>query len=121
MQAEAGADWEALARRLSQLPANHRRVVVALLEVFARELRELARVGAVAAHEEDASQLETLAYRLRGEKARRNWHAVLALLEVHLEELEPRKLAGYGPLSAEQENAMRDLVAKLRSLLSPAE
>lgn len=119
MHAE-GEDWEELVERLSRLPANHLRVVVAQLEVFARELRELVRVGALAADERDVSRLEQLASRLRGEKPRRNWRAVLALLEVQLEEMEPRKLSGYGPLSPEQENALRDLLRQLQNLLARA-
>lgn len=120
MHAEREADWEALAERLSRLPANHRRVVVALLDVFARELRELSRVGVVAASEGEIASLETLATHLRGSKPNRNWQAVLTLLEVQLEELQPRKLSAYGPLTAEQENTMCELVRRLQSLLSRA-
>ncbi|BCW92734.1 MAG: hypothetical protein KatS3mg007_0628 [Thermoanaerobaculum sp.] len=120
MHSQSQTDWEALLRRLTELPANHRRVVVALLEVFARELRELARVGVVAANEEEFAGLEKLAAHLRGGKPNRNWQAVLTLLEIQLEELQPRKLSAYGPLTAEQENAIRHLVAKLQSLLATA-
>ncbi len=120
MRAAGGPEWEALAQRLARLPANHRRVVVALLEVFARELRELSQAGVVAAGAEDVAHLESLAARLRGGPWRRNWEAVLALLEIQLEELQPRKLSSYGPLTPEQENTVHDLVGTLHSLLSRA-
>lgn len=118
-QAPGPLGCEGLAERLARLPANHRRVVVALLEVFLRDLRELARAGAVVAGEHEVAELEGLAARLRGRTSQRNWQAVRTLLEVQLEELNPRRLLGYGPLTADQETAIADLVRYLESLLEP--
>lgn len=118
---EGSPRWRALENELRELPENHRRVVVALLEVFIRDLRELLRAGMVAATAKDLENLEALWVSLRGGPSSRNLEAMKALMEVQLEELEPRRLAGYGPLTPEHEKSLRGLVAWLRALLADSE
>lgn len=119
MEPPRWSSLDQLAPRLEVLPDNHRRVIVALLEVFSRDLRELSRAGAIAAGEAEIRALEQLASRLRGGTRLHNWEAVRVLLEVQLEELEPKRLSAYGELTPEHQAAVGELVSFLRHLLSP--
>ncbi|MCS7182191.1 MAG: hypothetical protein NZ869_03690 [Thermoanaerobaculum sp.] len=108
-----------LAEPLAALPDNHRRVVVAVLELFLRHLAQLVQEGLAAAEEADLRELERLWIELRGGKPTPNWEAVRSLLQVQLEELEPQRLAAYGPLTEEQRGTVAALVQWLRSSLEP--
>ncbi|MGC8915640.1 MAG: hypothetical protein ACP5NF_01515 [Thermoanaerobaculum sp.] len=104
--------------QLPRLSENHRRVVVTLLEVFLRDLRELSPAGVVAATPSDLQNLEALWVSLRGGVRTRNLEAVKALLGVELGELETGRLGGYGPLLPEQQESLGRLGSVLRQLLA---
>jgi hypothetical protein len=103
--------------QLELLPENHRRVLAAALPLIQAALEELVKAGKVRASEADLQQLAAYVQALRPAQAR-NLEAVRAFLLVQLDDLEPQRLSGYGPLSQEQATILHDLVAHLRHLAS---
>jgi hypothetical protein len=104
---------------LARLPANHRRVVAALLATLSRHLAELSASGAIAASGEDVGQLSDLARTLASGPPEGRDEALRQALLVQLDDVEPERLAGYGPLSPDQEGTLNALVAALRVMLGP--
>jgi hypothetical protein len=107
------------AGRLRALPENHRRVVGAALRTILQRLPELVRLGVTLLDDDGLETLRTLLQALAGEQRPPNLHAVRLSLLVLAEDLEPRRLAGYGALTAEQRGVLEELVAALRLALSP--
>jgi len=101
--------------QLELLPENHRRVLAAALPLIQSALEELARAGKVRARKADLQQVAAYVRALRPAQAR-NLEAVRAFLLVQLDDLEPRRLSGYGALNQEQAELLRKLVAYLRHL-----
>jgi hypothetical protein len=104
---------------VARLPANHRRVVAALLATLSRHLAELSASGAIAASGEDVGQLADLARALGSGPPEGRDETLRQALLVQLDDVEPGRLAGYGPLSPEQEGTLNALVAALRVMLEP--
>jgi hypothetical protein len=104
---------------LARLPANHRRVVAALLTTLSRHIVELASLGAIAASGDAVERLVNLSRALGSGPPEGRGEALRQALYVQLDEIEPSRLAGYGPLDPEQEAALSHLVVALRALIGP--
>ncbi len=101
---------------MERLPANHRRTVAATLRTVRKRLEELVEHGEIVA---PAGELEHLAL-LEGatgmEAGPRHIDSLLAALSVAADDLEPRRLRGYGTLDAEQQATLHRLAQGLRRL-----
>jgi hypothetical protein len=104
---------------LARLPANHRRVVAALLTTVSRHIAELASLGAIAASDDAVERLVNLSRSLGSGPPEGHGEALRQALYVQLDEIAPSRLAGYGALDPEQEAALSRLVAALRALIEP--
>lgn len=103
---------------MARLPANHRRVVAAALQTVRERLEELERCGALRLPPRALERLERLERAAREEPTRRHAVSLLAALQVQADELEPERLAAYGPLSPAQEETLHRLAGAVRTLLN---
>jgi hypothetical protein len=103
--------------KLRQLPDNHRRVVAALLASLSRHFTDLAISGTIRVSGEAVQRLADLTRSLEFAPPAGHREALRQALLVQLDEIEPKRLAGYGPLTPEQESTLDRLVAALRAML----
>jgi hypothetical protein len=106
------------AERLRRLPANHRRVVGAALGSIVEHLPALVEAGVVALDRAGLRDVRALTEAVGGRRPR-NLEAVRVALLVQAEDLAPRRLAAYGPLTAEECDVLEGLAAALRRALAP--
>ncbi len=104
-------------RDVARLPANQRRVVATVLATVREQLEDLERRGALRLPEGALDRLERLERAAREEPPQRHAVSLLAVLQVQADDLEPERLAAYGPLSPPQEATLRRLAGALRTLL----
>lgn len=105
------------AGELVRLPANHRRVVAALLATLSRHVAELSTAGTIAASAEAVRGLTELVGSLGPGPPEGRSEALRQALLVQLDDIEPVRLGGYGPLNKEQEATLNRLVTALRAML----
>ena len=107
------------AAELARLPANHRRVVAALLATFCRHAGELSAAGRIAATPDAVRELVELARSLGPSPTEERGETLRQALLVQIDDIEPARLAGYGPLESDQQGTLGCLVAALRAMLRP--
>jgi len=107
-------DWPS-AREMGRLPANHRRTVAATLRTVRKRLEELVEHGEIVAPPGGLAQLETLERATGVDAGPRHIDSLLAALSVAADDLEPRRLRGYGQLDEAQEMTLHRLAEGLRS------
>jgi len=107
------------AAELRRLPENHRRVAAALLATLVRPITDLSSAGAIAASPDAVHRLADLSRSLGSGPPEGHHDSLRQALLVQLDEIEPSRLIGYGPLTPEQETTLSRLVAALRAILAP--
>jgi len=113
-------DWPD-ANDVAKLPENHRRVVAAVLRHLERRLATLAMEGRARVPSDDLDVLRALGDVAQGRPQQTNARSLLAALQVLADDVEPRRLAGYGKLTGEQEATLRSLAESIRGLLNEIE
>jgi len=113
-------DWPD-ANDVAKLPENHRRVVAAVLRHLERRLATLAMEGRARVPSDGLDVLQALGDVAQGRPQQTNARSLLAALQVLADDVEPRRLAGYGKLTGEQEATLRSLAESIRGLLNEIE
>ncbi len=106
---------------LEALPANHRRVVAAVLRGLEKRLSALAVKGIAEVPEGGLDMLRELGDAAQGRPQQTNVRSLLAALRVLADDLEPQRLAGYGALDARQAATLHGLAEAIRALLAEVE
>lgn len=101
---------------MKRLPANHRRTVAATLRTVRKRLEELVEHGEIVAPAGELERLALLEKSTGMDAGPRHIDSLLAALSVAADDLEPRRLRGYGTLDAEQQATLHRLAQGLRQL-----
>ncbi len=101
---------------MERLPANHRRTVAATLRTVRKRLEELVEHGEVVAPPGELERLEGLERATGMNAGPRHIDSLLAALSIAADDLEPRRLRGYGPLDEDQQATLHRLADGIRQL-----
>ena len=106
---------------VAALGESHRRAVAAALHAVARRLAELESAGLARVPRDAMAGLERTLAALGGERPRLAVPSLVVALRVTVEELEPDRMARYGPLEANQRATLERLARALARTLDGVE